>query len=104
MDIRPDESARKTHAHPLVKPHPETGEETLFSCAGYIIGIEGMADAEAHPLLVELLQWQAQDRFIYRHRWEPDMLLLWDNRCVLHRATGGYDGYRRELHRTTIAA
>lgn len=104
MDIRPDESARRTQHHPLVKPHPETGEETLFSCAGYIVGIEGMADGEAHALLAELLQWQAQERFIYRHRWEPDMLLLWDNRCVLHRATGGYEGHRRELHRTTIAA
>ena len=90
--------------HPLVKLHPETGEETLFGCAGYIIGIDGMADAEAHPLLVELLQLQVQDRFIYRHQWEPHMLLLWDNRCVLHRATGGYEGHRRELHRTTIAA
>ena len=104
MDIRPGEAARATQAHPLVTRHPETGEETLFSCIGYIIGIEGMPDAEAHALLAELLKWQAQDRFVYRHRWEPDMLLLWDNRCVLHRATGGYDGHRRELHRTTIAA
>ncbi|MFN4114527.1 MAG: TauD/TfdA dioxygenase family protein [Sphingomonadaceae bacterium] len=104
MDIRPSETARATHLHPLVTRHPETGEETLFSCAGYIVGVEGMADQEAHALLVDLLQWQAQDRFIYRHRWEPDMLILWDNRCVLHRATGGYEGHRRELHRTTIAA
>lgn len=104
MDIRPDESARQTHLHPMVKRHPETGEETLFSCAGYIIGIEGMEGPDAYRLLVELLEWQTQDRFVYRHRWEPDMLLLWDNRCVLHRATGGYEGHRRELHRTTIAA
>ena len=104
MDIRPSETAQATHLHPLVTRHPETDEETLFSCAGYIVGIEGMADQEAHALLVDLLQWQAQDRFIYRHRWEPDMLILWDNRCVLHRATGGYEGHRRELHRTTIAA
>lgn len=104
MDIRPDESARQTRLHPLVKPHPETGEETLFSCAGYILGIEGMDGPDAYRLLVDLLEWQTQDRFIYRHVWEPDMLIVWDNRCVLHRATGGYEGHRRELHRATIAA
>ena len=37
------------------------------------------------------------------HRWEPDMLVMWDNRSVLHMATGGYDGHERLLHRTTIA-
>ena len=41
-------------------------------------------------------------RFIYRHHWQKNMLVMWDNRCVLHRATGGYDGYDRLLHRTTI--
>ncbi len=104
MAIRPDPSARETCTHPLVQRHPETGEEALFSCFGYIIGIEGMADAEAIALLTELYHWQSREEFVYRHQWEPDMLILWDNRSVLHRATGGYEGHRRELHRTTIAA
>lgn len=104
MAIRPDESARRTQNHPLVQPHPETGEEALYSTLGYIVGIEGMSDEEALPLLTELAQWQVRDAFVYRHRWEDNMLVLWDNRSVLHKATGGYEGYRRELHRTTIAA
>ncbi len=104
MAIRPDESARATQKHPLVQRHPETGEEAIFSCAGYIIGIEGMEDAEAFSFLMELAAWQSDDRFIYRHKWQSDMLVLWDNRSVLHKATGGYEGHRRELHRTTIAA
>ncbi|MGN6495764.1 MAG: TauD/TfdA dioxygenase family protein [Tsuneonella sp.] len=104
MAIRPDESARATQAHPLVRRHPETGEEGLFSCAGYIVGIEGMDDAEAHALLGELIQWQTRGEFVHRRRWSPGMVVLWDNRSVLHRATGGYEGHRRELHRTTIAA
>ena len=104
MAIRPDKSANATQAHPLVHRHPETGEEALFSTLGYIIGIEGMTQSESLALLTELAQWQARDEFIYRHRWEPDMLIVWDNRAVLHKATGGYEGYRRELHRTTIAA
>lgn len=104
MAIRPGEAARATQSHPLVQPHPETGEECLFSTLGYIVGIEGMPETEAFALLGELAQWQAREEFIYRHRWEPDMLIMWDNRAVLHKATGGYEGYRRELHRTTIAA
>lgn len=104
MAIRPDESALATQQHPLVQRHHETGEEALFSTLGYIIGIEGMAQAEAFALLVELAEWQVRDEFVYRHRWEPGMMVMWDNRSVLHRATGGYEGHRRELHRTTIAA
>lgn len=102
MDIRPDESAYATHLHPLVRTHPETGRDTLYSVLGYIVGIDGVDDDDGRALLGELYQWQTRDEFVYRHRWEPDMLTMWDNRCVLHRATGGYEGHDRLLHRTTI--
>ena len=102
MDIRPSEEARETQLHPLVRAHPETGRLGLFSTAGYIVGIDGMPDDEARELLRELYHWQTRDEFQYRHRWEPHMLVMWDNRCVLHKATGGYDGHERLLHRTTI--
>jgi taurine dioxygenase len=104
MDIRPSEAALATQTHPLVPAHPETGRRGFYSTLGYIIGIEGMAQDEAIALLLELQTWQGNDRFVYRHKWEPGMLLMWDNRSVLHKATGDYEGYRRELHRTTIAA
>lgn len=104
MRIVASEDANQTQLHPLIMRHPETGMEGLFGCLGYIIGIEGMAEAEAFALLAELHQWQTKDEFIYRHRWEPDMLVMWDNRSVLHSATGGYEGHDRLLHRTTIAA
>lgn len=104
MAIRPDESARATQQHPLVRRHPETGEEALFSCLGYIVGIDGMADADAFALLGELMRWQTRDEFVHRRTWRPGMLVMWDNRALLHKATGGYEGHRRELHRTTIAA
>lgn len=104
MDIRSGDVAMATQLHPIIRRHPETGREGLFSCAGYIIGIDGMDDAEAMPLIVELLHWQGREEFRYSHAWEPDMLVMWDNRSLLHRATGGYDGHDRLLHRTTIAA
>lgn len=104
MAIRPSEAARDCRTHPLIRRHPETGIEGFFSTLGYIIGIEGMDQAEAIALLAELAQWQSRDEFVYRHEWEDGMLVMWDNRAVLHKATGGYEGHRRELHRTTIAA
>ena len=104
MEIVASEEAFATQLHPFVRKHPETGREGLFGCAGYIIGFDGMDDADALPLLHELIEWQGREAFRYSHAWEPDMLVLWDNRSVLHRATGGYDGHDRLLHRTTIAA
>lgn len=104
MAIRPSESAMATQRHPLVRPHPETGRLGLFGCIGYIIGIADMADEEARTLLVDLFAWQTRDDFVHRRRWAPGMLVMWDNRSVLHRATGGYDGHDRLLHRTTIGA
>lgn len=102
MDIRPDPAAAATMNHPLLSPHPETGRERIFGCVGYIIGIEGLPDDEGLDILMKLHEHQTRDEFVYRHHWEPNMLVLWDNRSVLHRATGGYEGYDRLLHRTTI--
>jgi taurine dioxygenase len=104
MDIRPSEEAFAEQLHPIIREHPETGRLGIFSTLGYIVGIEGMAQEAAIALLQELHQWQCRPEFHYVHRWEPDMLVLWDNRSVLHRATGGYDGHARLLHRTTIGS
>ena len=103
MKIRYSEEALATQPHPLIRPHPETGAETLFGCLGYIVGIEGMAEVDAVDLLLELHAWQTREEFQYRHRWQANMLVMWDNRSVLHKANGGYKGYDRILHRTTIA-
>jgi len=103
MDIRPSDDAKATQLHPFIRKHPETGEEGLFSCLGYIIGIEGMTQGDAVPLLREVYKYQGQEDVIYKHKWQKNMLVMWDNRSVLHRATGGYEGHDRLLHRTTIA-
>ena len=103
MRIIISEEAMATQRHPLVRRHPETGVEGIFGCIGYIIGIEGMPDDEARDLLMEVYQWQTREEFVYRHTWQANMLLMWDNRSVVHRAYGSFDGYDRLLHRTTIA-
>lgn len=102
MDIRPSDDAEATQSHPILRAHPETGRLAIFGTAGYIIGIEGMEEAEAGALLFELYKWQTRKDFQYRHKWAKNMLLMWDNRSLLHMATGGYKGHDRLLHRTTI--
>lgn len=103
MDITPkEEAASMRFTHPLAPKHPETGRRGFLSGISYIIGFEGMETDEAYPLIFELNEWQTKDAFVYKHRWERDMLVMWDNRSVVHKATGGYEGHRRELHRVTI--
>ena len=103
MDVRISDAAYEQHTHPLVRPHPETGEMGIFGTGfSYIIGFEGLTNEEATPLIEEIYNWQAREEFLYRHKWEKNMLVMWDNRSVLHCATGGFEGHRRELHRITV--
>lgn len=102
MSIRADDSALATRTHPLVRRHTETGRAALFLSPAYTIGIEGMTQDESDALLKELCEWVGDERFVYRHRWTPGMLAVWDNRSLNHRATGGYEGHRRLLRRITI--
>jgi taurine dioxygenase len=102
MAIRYSERAMATQLHPVVRTHPETGRRALFVNLGYTIGIDGMNDPDATALLAELFAHQSRPEFVYRHRWSPGLLTLWDNRCVLHTATGGYQGHQRLLWRITI--
>ncbi len=102
MAIRFDDSALATQLQPIARVHPETGRTALFVSPGYTIGIDGLPDSDAQPLLLELFAHQAKPEFIYRHVWQQGTLLLWDNRCLVHAATGGYDGHRRLLHRITV--
>jgi taurine dioxygenase len=104
MAIVASDDAMATQLHPLVRPHPETGRPALFFSLAYTIGIDGLEESEANALIGELYPYVALDEHVLRHRWEPGMVVLWDNRCLLHSATGGYEGHRRELHRLTIAA
>ena len=103
MAIKFSDSALATQTHPIARVHPETGRTALYVSPGYTIGIEGMPHQQAAALLAELFAHQARAEFVYRHRWSRGMLVMWDNRCVVHAATGGYDGHQRLLHRITVA-
>ncbi|ETN92576.1 Alpha-ketoglutarate-dependent taurine dioxygenase [Gammaproteobacteria bacterium MOLA455] len=100
--INCSDSAYAVQPHPLIRRHPETGEECLYGCLGYIIGIEGMSDEESMTLLSDLYLWQTREEFQYQHQWKAGMLVMWDNRSLLHKANGGYQGHERVLHRTVV--
>ena len=104
MKILPSKEAKATFSHPMIKIHPETNKECLFINPVYTINVEGFSEDESQQLLWELYEHMIQDQFVYEHVWNEDMLIMWDNRTVMHQATGGYDGYDRLLHRITLAA
>ena len=103
MNIVPNDNAYAEQRHPMVRVHPETQRRALWVNSVYSIAIDELPQLEGEQLLNELLQHATLPEFTYRLTWQPDMLTIWDNRCLQHVATGGYDGYHRLMHRTTIA-
>ena len=103
MTLLPSDKALSIQRHPMVRTHPETGEKVLWVNPLYTIGVDGLFEKEGEALLGELFEHMKAPEFIYRHRWRENMLGMWDNRCVMHSAQGGYAGHRRVLHRLTVA-
>jgi alpha-ketoglutarate-dependent taurine dioxygenase len=89
--------------HPLVRTHPVTGDKALY-LGNHASHIHGMSEAEGAALLDELLEHVTQRQFVYAHRWRKGDLVMWDNRCLLHRAVANYDmgKYRRVMHRSVV--
>jgi len=89
--------------HPLVRTHPESGLKTLY-IGNHASHIVGMPETEGDALLQELLDHATQPQFVYTHHWRDGDLVMWDNRCLLHRALANYEmgKHRRILHRTVV--
>jgi taurine dioxygenase len=102
LQIVVSEEADGSLTHPLVRTHPVTGRKALFVSPVYTVGIADLTPEEARAILSFLFAHLTRDEFIYRHRWREQMLLMWDNRCTMHFAEGGYDGHLRLMHRTTV--
>lgn len=93
---------RLENYHPIIRTHPETSRKSLFVSSLHTTTIKGMEEKAADTLLARLYEHQASDVFTCRVVWEPDTLVIWDNRCVLHNALFDYAGYKRRMHRVTI--
>ncbi|MGK5070536.1 TauD/TfdA dioxygenase family protein [Janthinobacterium sp. AD80] len=88
--------------HPVVRVHPETGRRALFVSEHFTTRIVGLPDDESRALLDELFAHSVRPEHLYVHRWQPHDLVFWDNRSLMHLATGCPPEQRRKLYRTTI--
>jgi taurine dioxygenase len=89
--------------HPVIRTHPVTGRRAIYVRAGECVGIVGMPDQEALPLIQELSDFATRPEFLYRHQWRVGDLLMWDNCCGQHLAVKDYDlPQRRLMHRVTV--
>jgi taurine dioxygenase len=89
--------------HPLVCTHPENGRDAIYINPPRINGIAGLPGVEALNLLDDLRYRATRPECEYRHKWRPGDLVIWDNRCLLHRATDDYEmSQTRKLYRIMI--
>lgn len=86
----------------LVKTHPETGRKSLL-IGRHAFGVSGMSEAESEKLLDELNAFACSGRRVYYHKWTPGDAVLWDNRCLMHRACDWDLNEARVMYHTRIA-
>lgn len=89
---------RPAAVHDLVRIHPETGRAAVYFNPGQVMTIEGLDAVEGDALIEELKSYMETPDGDYRHKWRVDDLVLWDNRCAIHAATGDYPPEERRIH------
>ncbi len=103
FDNYTDEERRafKPTVRPLVRTLDDSGRRSLY-VASHIGHIRGMSDEAAQALIAELVAHATQPQFVYTHRWRVGDLVMWDNRCTMHRGTEFEDTrWKRDMHRVT---
>jgi taurine dioxygenase len=90
--------------HPLVRTHPETGRKSLYLNPNRMEQVVGLDRAESDKLLDALIAHATQPKYEYRHTWRQGDIVIWDNRCTMHKANADYpDGEDRLMHRVIVA-
>ena len=95
------QAAKTPPLRPLIKVHPVTHRPALY-IGRHAYGIPGLAPAASQRLLAELVDFACRPPRVYTHRWRPGDLVIWDNRCVLHRARPWDLGEPRVMHHTRV--
>ena len=101
--LNPEDRNRPPALHPILRTHPETGRISLYFDPGKILYLEGVPEQESDALIAELTERMIQPEATYRHRWRRGDIVIWDNRCGFHQATGDYPPEEDRIHwRVTI--
>jgi taurine dioxygenase len=87
----------------MVRVHPITGRRSLFVNPGFTSHIVGLSRIESDYLLRLCYEHLAQPELTFRHRWQPDDVVIWDNQATLHYAADDYGHAERRLRRVTVA-
>ena len=98
-----DSGLATTAEHPVVRTHPVTGAKSLYVNFGHTTQFVGMTEEESAPILNYLFEHQRRPEFTCQLHWEIGTLAFWDNRITQHLPINDYHGYRRLLHRITLA-
>ena len=93
---------RIEHFHPIKRTHPDTGKHSLFVNQAYAVQIEGCTEDESAGILQFLFEWAQSPAMTARLVWEPNTIMIWDNRSTTHYAIADYGGSRREMYRLAI--
>lgn len=102
--LRTDRDGQELNAtHPVLRTHDESGKLALYVNYPFTWAFEGMSREESLPLLNQLVAHATRPEFCCRFRWRKGSIAFWDNRCTMHYACNDYHGFRREMHRITIA-
>jgi taurine dioxygenase len=102
-DGREDARQEYLAEHPAVRTHPETGRKALYVNVAHTVRFKDMTEEESAPLLDYLFRHQTRPEFTCRFPWRVGSLAFWDNRCTQHNPVNDYHGYRRVMHRITLA-
>jgi taurine dioxygenase len=102
--LRADEAAQLPDVvHPLVRRHPETCRQALYMNPNRMSHIVGLERAESDRLLDALTRHAIEPRYQYRHKWRRGDIVIWDNRCTMHKANADYPaGAKRLMHRIIV--
>ena len=89
--------------HPLIRTHPMSNKKSVYINPNRIDHISGFNETDSDKLLEEIYEFSFQDKYQYRHTYEKGDLVIWDNRCTMHKANSDYDvSHLRIMHRVML--
>ena len=96
--LNPEDRDRPPAYHPIIATHSETGRKSLYFDPGKIQFLEGVEAQESDDLIDELTGRMIQPDAEFRHKWRVGDIVIWDNRCSVHRAAGDYPPEEERIH------